>query len=339
MSGVAVPAFRFDGRLAEATPVVLRVDDACLVVEAPDGTLLERERLDRAVVSEPFESAPRLVSLPNGATLEIADDGGAFARELTHAGLGPSPIVRLQRWTLGVVIALAAVVALLAVLYVKGLPAAARWAAFALPPQYEARMGTELLAVLDRHYLKPSRLEVTWRAQTTERFARAAAPTAPGVTYRLEFRRAGKQVNAFALPGGIIVLLDGLVDVTEDDDGVLGVLGHELGHVVHKHSVRQLFQSVGVGTLASLLWGDFSGAAAGIGVALGVMHYSRDFEREADEFAVAFLRNHGVSVRPLYEFFESLRHAESRKGATIPDFLSTHPSTDERLDRLRREMQ
>jgi predicted Zn-dependent protease len=142
-----------------------------------------------------------------------------------------------------------------------------------------------------------------------------------------------------ALPGGIIVLLDGLVAFAEDEDAVLGVLGHELGHVVHKHPARGILQSAGLGALAGLLWGDFSGAAASVPITLGVLRYSRDFEREADEFAIALLRAQDVSTQPLYEFFVRVRRLESRRGVgAIPDFLATHPPTEERLERLRREM-
>jgi len=334
------PAFRFDGRHAEALPVVLRIENAYVVVETAEGIELERERLDRAVVSEPLDHAPRLLSLPSGATLEVPDADRGFRRELERAGGRLSLAVRLQGWWLAVVIALAALVALLAAAYFKGLPAAARWVAFALPPRLEARMGDQLLAVLDKHYVRPSRLDPVRRRRISERFSRAAAAVAPGVAYRLEFRTVGENgVNALALPGGIIILLDGLVEFAGDEDGVLGVLGHELGHVVHKHSAREILQSVGVGVLASLLWGDFSGMAASVPVALGVLRYSRDSEREADEFAVAFLRAQGLSARPLYEFFIKVRALESRLGvADIPDFLSTHPSTEERLERLRREI-
>lgn len=340
MSAPTSPAFRFDGRHADAMPVMLRVKNAYLVVETAEGTVLERERLDRAVVSEPFDHAPRLVSLQNGATLEVPDAGRGFARELQQAGMRLSLAVRLQgRWP-AAVIALAVLVALLAAGYLQGLPAGARWLAFALPPRLEARMADQLLAVLDKHYFRPSRLDAVRRTRITDRFTRAAAAIAPGVPHRFEFRAAGEnKVNAMALPGGIIILLDGLVEFAGDEDAVLGVLGHELGHVVHKHSTRQILQSVGVGTVAGLLWGDFSGVAASAPVALGVLRYSRDFEREADEFAVAFLRAQGLSAQPLYEFFTRLRTLESRLGAEgIPDFLSTHPSTEERLERLRREI-
>jgi len=340
MSAASVPAFRFDGRHAEAMPVVLRVENGYLVVETAEGIVLEREGLDRALVSEPFDHAPRLVSLRSGATLEVRDEDRSFARALQHAGVRLSLAVRLQGWWPAVVISLAGLIVLLAAGYFKGLPAAARWLAFALPPRMEIRMGDQLLAVLDKHHFRPSRLDSARRTRISDRFTRAAAAIAPGVPYRVEFRAAGKNhVNAIALPGGIIILLDGLVTFAGDEDTVLGVLGHELGHVVHRHSTRQVLQSVGAGALAGLLWGDFSGVAASVPVAIEALRFSREFEREADEFAVQFLRAQSLSARSLYEFFTRLRALEShRGGADIPEFLSTHPSSEERLELLRREI-
>jgi predicted Zn-dependent protease len=319
-------------------PVMLRIEHADLVVEH-DGAVLERERLVRARVSEAFAHAPRQVLLPSGVTLEVPDDGRDFARELEQAGVHPSLAVRLRERWLVVLVALGLLAVLLAAAYVKALPVAARWAAFALPDRLEARMGRQLLAVLDSHYLRTSRLEAGRRARIAARFTRAAAVAAPGVSWRLEFRAAREDsVNAMTLPGGIIVLLDDLVTFAGDEDAVLGVLGHELGHVVHKHSTREVFQTVGVGAVAGLLWGDFSGVAASAPVALSVLRYSRDFEREADEFAVSLLRAAGLSARPFHDFLQRLQRRDSHGGRDrLPDFLSTHPSTDERLQRLRRE--
>jgi Zn-dependent protease with chaperone function len=340
MSLTTFSAVRFDGRHAEAVPVIVHVDDGDLVVETVDGTLVDRSRLDRTIVSEPLERAPRVVWLPGGAALEVPDADRAFARTLTNCGVRSSIAVRLQQRWPAVLAALAVIVAVLGLFYFKGLPATARWLAFKMPPRLEERMGEQVLGVLDKHYLRPSGLDVERRRRIAERLSVAAAATAPGVRYRLEFRAAGNEgVNALTLPGGIILVLDGLVRFAGDDDALLGVLGHELGHVVHKHSVRQVLQSVGVGAVAGLLWGDFSGVAASVPIVFGMLSYSREFEREADEFAIAFLRAQRLSARPLYRFFVNVHKWQGRPDdGRIPDFLATHPSTEERLDRLRREI-
>jgi hypothetical protein len=92
-----------------------------------------------------------------------------------------------RRWP-AILAAAAVLVAMLAGGYFHVLPVAARWAAFAMPANLEARMGEELLATLDRHFLHGSRLDAAQRARISDRFARAAAATAPGVPYRLESR-------------------------------------------------------------------------------------------------------------------------------------------------------
>ncbi|PYM89689.1 MAG: peptidase M48, partial [Candidatus Rokuibacteriota bacterium] len=189
---------------------------------------------------------------------------------------------------------------------------------------------------LDRHYLGPSRFDAERRERLAGRFADAATKAAPGVPYRLEFRATSEEsINAFALPGGVVIVLDGLVRFAGDDAAVLGVLGHELGHVAYRHSTRQVLQSVGVGMLAGLLWGDFSGTAASVPLVLGVLKYSRGFEREADDFAIAFLRANEISIGPFYDVLVRLAEREEHRGiATLPDFISTHPSLAERIEHL-----
>ncbi|MFN7433252.1 MAG: M48 family metallopeptidase [Betaproteobacteria bacterium] len=171
-----------------------------------------------------------------------------------------------------------------------------------------------------------------------QRFAQAAARFAPEVRYQLLFRRAEGPagVNAFALPGGTIVLLDGLVQMLGDpavaDDRILAVLGHELGHVARRHVLRRLLQTAAVSLAATVLWGDTAGLAANVPVLLSALSYSRDMEREADDFALAFLRANGMTPAPLIGLFQELEKLEGKDRRT--GFLSTHPALGERSRRL-----
>ncbi len=166
----------------------------------------------------------------------------------------------------------------------------------------------------------------------------AARRGAPGVRYRLLFRasRLGPSMNAFALPGGTVVLLDALVRGTAGDDRLVAVVGHELGHVARRHSMQAFFEGAGVGAAAGLLWGDFSGQAAGIPATLAMFDYSRDAEREADEDAVRFLREAGRSARPMVDALCLLQGAERDAGMEgLPRLLSTHPKLAERIAHVR----
>jgi predicted Zn-dependent protease len=338
MSGEVFAAQRFDGRYAVAVPVRVSVEDESVVVRTIDGSPLDREPVALASISEPYAHAPRTIGLRNGVTLEVVDRDRAFARALERAGFRSSRVVLLQSYGPAAVLAVAAIIALCAAIYLVVLPRATHWAAFKLPPRLEARMGQRVLQLLDEHGFEPSRLAAETRQRIAQGLARTADRVAPGVQYRLEFRRtASGEVNAFTLPGGIIVLLDSTEAFCRsiDEASVLGVLGHELGHVVHKHATRSVLHSFGVGSIGSLLWGDFSGMAASVPIVLSQLRYSRDFETEADEFAVRVLRANELTPQPLLSFFECLRRRpEQRAAGGIPSFLMSHPPTEERMQHL-----
>src|SRR5262249_55613172 len=156
--------------------------------------------------------------------------------------------------------------------------------------------------------------------------------------YRLEFRasREGEVVNAFTLPGGTVILLDGLVMFADNDNEILGVLGHEFGHIANKHVMRNLLQALAVRAMAGAAWGDFSGVAANVPVVFGALHYSRQFELEADTYAVQFLRKNGLGPEPMIDFFEAILEKKEPREMGSLEFLSTHPSTRERIERLKR---
>jgi predicted Zn-dependent protease len=87
--------------------------------------------------------------------------------------------------------------------------------------------------------------------------------------------------------------------------------------------------------LAGLLWGDVSSLAANVPAVIGVLSYSREEEREADAFAAKVLADNGLGAEPLIEVFEMFAHKHEKCGCGLPEFLSSHPSTSERIETLR----
>ncbi|MFT4099018.1 MAG: M48 family metallopeptidase [Rhodoblastus sp.] len=142
--------------------------------------------------------------------------------------------------------------------------------------------------------------------------------------------------NAFALPGGRVYLLRGLIEAAQSPDEIAGVLAHEFGHVAHRDSLRAALKQGGAALALSLVTGGAFGAGAISAAARASLSaaYSREAEREADDFAAATLTKAGRPARALGDILKRIAQEE---GATPLDFLRDHPLTRDRQDRLERE--
>ncbi len=149
-------------------------------------------------------------------------------------------------------------------------------------------------------------------------------------------------VNAFALPGGIMVLHTGLIAKAESPEEILGVLAHELAHVTEQHSMRGLIQAAGLTLVLSATLGDVGGLAGVLvnnSAFLLRMSFSREHESEADEVGMDFLVKAGVDPRGMVRFFQRLKEIEeemreeSVTDLEVPglELLSTHPATEQRI--------
>ncbi len=136
--------------------------------------------------------------------------------------------------------------------------------------------------------------------------------------------------NAFALPGGTVVLLDELVAAAKDDDEILAVLAHEIGHLHGRHTMRQVLQTSAAGVIVEAVVGDVLSAssyAAALPAFLLEARYSRAFEREADAFGLTLLDRAGIDRAHFVNF---LTRMEQEYPSHLPGFLSTHPRAEER---------
>lgn len=157
-----------------------------------------------------------------------------------------------------------------------------------------------------------------------------------------------REINAFALPGGFIYVNRGLLENAETESELAGVLGHEIGHVVGRHSVKQLSKqlmlsgillgaSAAVGA-KSRKWSDVIQVAGGIGVFFGSMKFSRNDEREADMLGVMNLAAAGYDPHGLPSFFTKLEAMRKDRGGWNPAMLSTHPKPSERIRNTEEEI-
>jgi predicted Zn-dependent protease len=147
-------------------------------------------------------------------------------------------------------------------------------------------------------------------------------------------------VNAFAVPGGFIYVTRGILTHFGSEAELMGVLGHEIGHVTARHSVSQISTQqaaqVGlvVGSIASSTIARFADAI-GTGLGLLFLSYGRDDERQADDLGLRYMTREGYNPREMAATFEMLAGASAAQdGARIPGFLSSHPDPLERRDRI-----
>lgn len=146
------------------------------------------------------------------------------------------------------------------------------------------------------------------------------------------------ELNAFAMPGGHIVVYDCIIRTMKSSNELAGLLAHEFSHINKHHSTRTLIQMAGTYGLLSLLVGDVSGIASLIVLnanELLNMSYSRSFEQEADREGVKLLVQRGIDPQGMIQLLKGLKLAET---TVVPQFLSTHPLTDARITDVKREI-
>ena len=143
-----------------------------------------------------------------------------------------------------------------------------------------------------------------------------------------------EMVNAFAAPGGQIVLVEGLLKQAKSPDEVAAVLGHEIGHVEARDATRGALRAAGSAGLLSMVLGDFAGGTAAVVIAEYTLNasYTREAEAEADTYARNMLDEADVSTAGMSDFFGSLGDLES-KMPDLPLYLSSHPDTAARAGR------
>lgn len=246
-------------------------------------------------------------------------------------GIGPA------KWVAIIVLAVVMPVAVW-----LGYPVAADGVAKALPSSIDRMIGESAVAELDGKLFKPSRLPVRDIQRIQTQFDEIVAVSDLGdQEVRLLFRRGAFKaidVNALAFPDGTIILLDGLVTLSEHDDEIAAVLAHEIGHVKHRHSLRKIVRATGVTVLATMLLGDSSSLveeiiAAGAGIA--ELTFSREFELESDREAGIIMRKLGRNPEALVDLLRRIV-ADCGEACEETGLLSTHPGLRDRLETVTR---
>ncbi len=322
-------------------------DDGQLEVRrGSDGGVIYRICGGELRISPRLANTPRYLHLLDGPTIETLDnDAVDQLQQLLEPSSSRGLVHRLESHWRFVALTVLVVGAVFWATVRYGVPAAADAVAAALPAELLDSTSEQTLQLLDQRWLEPSMLSAA-RQQALQRHFQPLVQSRPELRIQVAFRASeAVGANAFALPNGQIIFTDAMVNLAAHDDELLAVLAHEIGHVEHRHSLRRLVQNSLYVFVLALITGDTSGTAEvvlGLPVLMAELAYSRAYETEADQYALAYLREAGIPPQrfaDLMRRLETTRLAKAGETAEPADadqirwqgYLSTHPPTEERL--------
>ena len=327
-----------DGQSSKLVPATLHLLRDWVEVRDAKNKILRRLALAQVTVTSRLGNTPRSIILGDATGSEPvaqfeSDDNDGIDALFAVSGTASSLLHRLESHLGLIAGATVFTVAFVFWVVVYGVPNGATALAYSLPDELVSRTGSHTLDVLDATYLEPSELDESEQA----RIRAVLAPHVLKGAVSLHFRQWVP--NALALPDGSIVFTDELIELADHDEELIAIAYHELGHVEHRHLIRRSLQDSAAVIGLFLLTGDLGGAdfLTGITATMADLAYSRDFEREADEYALDSLAALGISkehYRVILQRLDAWYSKNSEESDSSPPalrYLSSHPQTAERI--------
>ncbi|MBD1397908.1 M48 family metallopeptidase [Pontibacter sp. JH31] len=230
----------------------------------------------------------------------------------------------LRLWASGIAVMALSLLGLLVAFIVWGVPALADRVALYFPQQYERQLGQQLYTQLLQGYQVDDAKTAALNGYLSELDTDLDYPIKAAVV-------KSDEVNAFAIPGGYMVVYEGIIDKMEHHEELAALVGHELAHIQNRHSLRALTRSLSYYMLASVLFGDISGVAAVLvdnASALRNLEYNRSLELEADREGLELLRRNELNLQGAVLLMERLDFGSE---SDMLAFVSTHPNTGDRI--------
>lgn len=306
-----------------------------------------RDKLVHLIVSDRLGNVERKVIFTDGSVFATSDNDGIDRLFAGHRKKLSGLLHRLESNIRSVVIALL-VTTLCFFTFVKwGIPWTSSKIAHALPFSVNELIAQNSLEFLDEYIFEESKLEKNKTDQIRAHFQKIIKPIEAehaDIVFNLYFRdwQTGEQgiPNAFALPSGDIILTDKFIELCSSQDEINSVLLHEVGHVLHRHTLERIIEATFVATVVMMITGDNNGFAD-IGLGLGSLllssNYSRDHESEADVYAFEQMLAARVDPKVFSDILSrmSTYMEEAKEQSTKQDwvdYISSHPSTQDRVE-------
>jgi Zn-dependent protease with chaperone function len=327
---MVIPATIYSTSSSEARAVQLTFTTS--KVEIIDSVNTDFFLLNNIDWLSPLGNLPHEIRLPNGALIRVDN----------HYDLSPffgnkkQLISRLEQHKLFCLVALLLVPICLYFIINQVIPAAAKAVTPLVPEQVLTEIDQQVMTILDNTLLEPSNLAENEQLSLAEYLSNETYSSALLLeNYTMSYRNSESfGANAFALPGGSIVVTDGLHSLLKDDQqALIAVLLHEIGHVEHQHGLQLIAETTATTLLMTYFFGDMEGIVEVFtGTALTVIQnkFSQQLEKEADTFAVEQLKLMGIPPQALGNALSKLVKTKGNN-ALLEKYFSSHPSIKDRV--------
>ena len=231
------------------------------------------------------------------------------------------------------VAAAVALAVLLPTLHLWLIPAVAEKVAVHVPVSWEEQLGKAVLGYLVNEGDHCEEPQVT---AAVDRIVERLLGQELNYPYTFQVIVAkGKLVNAFAAPGGYIVVFQGLLEETKNPEQLAGVLAHEMQHVLQRHSTRAIFRQLWLRALLAAMFGDVQGTSFALDAAgtLGTLHHHRKDEESADRAGMGMILAARIDPQGMVQVFKRFQEMSSDMPKAL-QYFSTHPRTEDRIDQL-----
>ena len=286
------------GQLSKQTTAQLCHHDGDVFTIETEGQRLQLQLADLNI-SARIGNTSRYIELPEGLQFETKNNDAIDRIESQLQGAGLNRWIHYLESHLKSVVIMLLFVALVSWGFIQfGLPALSKSLAFSLPVGVNQSIASGTLELMDKWPLSTTTIPVKRQAELRRKFD-SVIPVDSEHTFKLVFRKGNSLgANAFALPDGTVLFTDEIIKLSQHDDELVSIMAHEVGHVVERHSLRRLVQDSGLAFILLALTGDVSTSSSlllALPALLVEASYSQAFEKEADQYALNYIRQNGIS--------------------------------------------
>jgi len=333
-----ITGFYYDGKTANQFTVTILFSESGIIEIQGENFIMTYQSTEMKI-SPRIGNTCRSIYFENGAKLESfandeLDNIAHYFKQNSYQAL----VHKLEKNLHFVLAALLVTGVLIWASMEYGVPLLSKSAAYSVPYHIQQKIGIQGLESLDKWFLHPSQLKNDRQQQLKQLFQKYFSDLPDYRYYQLNFRSSPELgANALAFPGGILIITDELIKLADNDEQIVAVLAHEIAHVEYRHGLRSLFQDSFSALIMAGLLGDISSISS-LSVTLPTIlvqtRYSRQFELEADNYALKFLVTHHIKPQVFATILSRIvPNTNKESTASEFDYLSTHPNTRERVER------